>query len=217
VRAAVVANSVVDVCPVLSMQSATITEIVKASKLPLSIIIVGVGSADFEAMETLDADDAPLQSHGQTASRDIVQFVPFRDFQGSDDSVRLAAHTLAEVPAQLASYMQLRGVQLPAPLANNRSAGVGGGDASAGAGAGAAAGAGAGGGGAGAASQFRTRTSDMAARPPPVKGTRSAPQPSAKPTEKSGQTLITVLFVLVFILLAYLWMRVSSKTGTVRR
>lgn len=40
----------------------TITEIVKASSLPLSIIIVGVGNEDFTAMEILDADEKPLYS-----------------------------------------------------------------------------------------------------------------------------------------------------------
>ena len=40
----------------------TIDEIVAASKLPLSIVIVGVGKADFDAMETLDADEEPLFS-----------------------------------------------------------------------------------------------------------------------------------------------------------
>jgi len=41
---------------------ASIDAIVAASGLPLSIVIVGVGSADFTSMETLDADDAPLFS-----------------------------------------------------------------------------------------------------------------------------------------------------------
>lgn len=36
-------------------------EIVKASILPLSIIIVGVGNADFSNMDVLDADDVPLR------------------------------------------------------------------------------------------------------------------------------------------------------------
>ena len=58
-------------------QGATIDEIVGASGLPLSIIIVGVGSADFEAMETLDADDMPLVSRGVTMRRDIVQVPPW--------------------------------------------------------------------------------------------------------------------------------------------
>jgi len=41
---------------------ASIDAIVAASGLPLSIVVVGVGSADFTSMETLDADDAPLFS-----------------------------------------------------------------------------------------------------------------------------------------------------------
>lgn len=56
--------------------------IVNASRLPMSIIIVGVGGADFSAMEFLDGDDGVLRSTtGENAMRDIVQFVPFRKFQ----------------------------------------------------------------------------------------------------------------------------------------
>ena len=55
--------------------------IVLASTLPMSIIIVGVGQADFTAMNILDGDDGVLKgSNGQPVRRDIVQFVPFRDF-----------------------------------------------------------------------------------------------------------------------------------------
>ncbi|TKY73715.1 BONZAI 1 [Spatholobus suberectus] len=57
--------------------------IVKASDLPLSILIVGVGGADFKEMEVLDADKGERleSSYGRVASRDIVQFVPFREVQ----------------------------------------------------------------------------------------------------------------------------------------
>lgn len=56
--------------------------VVQASKLPMSIIIVGVGNADFTAMEFLDGDSRVLRSHtGEEAARDIVQFVPFREFR----------------------------------------------------------------------------------------------------------------------------------------
>lgn len=62
----------------------TCSAIVAASRLPMSIIIVGVGGADFGAMEFLDSDDTLLHSpQGDVASRDIVQFVPFREFQVS--------------------------------------------------------------------------------------------------------------------------------------
>ena len=40
----------------------TIDEIVRGSSLPLSIIIVGVGDAEFNSMDILDADDEPLFS-----------------------------------------------------------------------------------------------------------------------------------------------------------
>ena len=40
----------------------TIDQIVRGSSLPLSIIIVGVGSDDFESMDILDADEVPLYS-----------------------------------------------------------------------------------------------------------------------------------------------------------
>lgn len=40
----------------------TIDQIVRGSSNPLSIIIVGVGGADFDSMDVLDADDTPLYS-----------------------------------------------------------------------------------------------------------------------------------------------------------
>ena len=47
--------------------------IVAASKLPMSIIIVGVGQADFEMMEELDSDKGVLADEsGNRAVRDIV-------------------------------------------------------------------------------------------------------------------------------------------------
>ena len=56
--------------------------IVYASTLPYSIIIVGVGSADFSAMDALDCDSGLLRDQdGHVAQRDIVQFVPFRNFE----------------------------------------------------------------------------------------------------------------------------------------
>lgn len=56
--------------------------IVRASYLPMSIIIVGVGNADFTDMQILDGDDGVLRSpRGEPVLRDIVQFVPFREFK----------------------------------------------------------------------------------------------------------------------------------------
>ncbi|KAA8540617.1 hypothetical protein F0562_024464 [Nyssa sinensis] len=84
--------------------------LVKASDLPLSILIVGVGGADFKEMEILDADkgDRLESSTGRVASRDIVQFVPFRDVQSGEISV--VQSLLAELPSQFLSYMRTRNI-----------------------------------------------------------------------------------------------------------
>lgn len=67
---------------VISDMDETRHAIVQAAKLPMSIIIIGVGNADFAAMEFLDGDSSVLRSYtGEEAVRDIVQFVPFRDFR----------------------------------------------------------------------------------------------------------------------------------------
>lgn len=90
----------------------TIRAIVDSSRLPLSIIIVGVGQANFDNMNILDADETPLRSNGVTMARDIVQFVPFRDFQaGTFGGEALAEAVLAEVPDQFVSYMTQHSVK----------------------------------------------------------------------------------------------------------
>ncbi|TNN71132.1 Copine-2 [Liparis tanakae] len=83
-------------------------EIVQASKLPMSIIIIGVGNADFIAMEFLDGDASVLRSNaGEEAVRDIVQFVPFRDFRNAPKET-LAKSVLAELPQQVTQYFKQR-------------------------------------------------------------------------------------------------------------
>lgn len=81
--------------------------IVQASELPLSIIIVGVGNNDFGNMQTLDGDDGLYDGNGKKATRDIVQFVPFKKFSGNQE--RLAQEVLAEIPEQLVKYMAMVG------------------------------------------------------------------------------------------------------------
>lgn len=55
--------------------------VVQSSHLPLSIIIIGVGDADFGDMEFLDADSTRLRdSAGREQLRDNVQFVEFRKY-----------------------------------------------------------------------------------------------------------------------------------------
>uniref|UniRef100_W5MM22 Copine-2 n=1 Tax=Lepisosteus oculatus TaxID=7918 RepID=W5MM22_LEPOC len=93
---------------VISDMDETRHAIVQAAKLPMSVIIVGVGNADFAAMEFLDGDNRILRSYtGEEAARDIVQFVPFRDFRNAPKET-LAKSVLAELPQQVAQYFKQR-------------------------------------------------------------------------------------------------------------
>ena len=87
----------------------TIDMIVQCSHFPLSIIIVGIGDADFTAMETLDSDEIDLVDGKQKPmERDIVQFVRLNEFRtpdGKTDVDKLAEAVLGEVPEQLVDYM----------------------------------------------------------------------------------------------------------------
>jgi len=97
--------------------------IVSAAEYPISIIIVGVGEANFDAMEELDGDEVRLSTqNGKVASRDIVQFVPLRKFYKSSHignlpaastKSYLAAEVLSEIPGQVMSYMKSKHI---APL-----------------------------------------------------------------------------------------------------
>eukprot|EP00461_Guttulinopsis_vulgaris_P004037 UN04038 len=85
---------------------AAVDAIVEASDKPLAIIIVGVGNADFKQMEQLDGDNGKLKSkkHGY-AKNDIVQFVPYNQFNG--DVNALAAATLKEIPDTVLRFMRM--------------------------------------------------------------------------------------------------------------
>uniref|UniRef100_A0A8C2I7X0 Copine Va n=1 Tax=Cyprinus carpio TaxID=7962 RepID=A0A8C2I7X0_CYPCA len=101
---------------VISDMAQTKEAIVNAAKLPMSIIIVGVGQAEFDAMVELDGDDVRISSRGKLAERDIVQFVPFRDYMDRTGNhvlsmARLAKDVLAEIPDQLILYMKSRGIK----------------------------------------------------------------------------------------------------------
>uniref|UniRef100_A0AAY4BER8 C2 domain-containing protein n=1 Tax=Denticeps clupeoides TaxID=299321 RepID=A0AAY4BER8_9TELE len=67
-------------------------------------------------MVELDGDDIRISSRGKLAERDIVQFVPFRDYMDRTGNhvlsmARLAKDVLAEIPDQLISYMKSRGIK----------------------------------------------------------------------------------------------------------
>lgn len=68
---------------------------------PLSIVMIGVGNADFGGMRFLDDLHKP-------GKRDIVQFVPFN--QHAQDPIALSSSTLHEIPDQLVGYFQDRNI-----------------------------------------------------------------------------------------------------------
>jgi len=83
--------------------------IIAASDLPLSIIIIGVGStADFTSMKEIDCDGGLLSVNGCTAKRDIVQFVPLDQYAGN--AIGLSEAVLAEIPGQFMAYVDLKGI-----------------------------------------------------------------------------------------------------------
>jgi len=75
--------------------NATAEALSAASESPLSIVIVGVGEADFNSMEFLDE----AKSEG---GRDIAQFVEFNAHSHSPQS--LTSTTLQEIPNQLVEF-----------------------------------------------------------------------------------------------------------------
>jgi hypothetical protein len=82
--------------------------IAAASDAPLSIVIVGIGNADFSAMQFLD--DFQTQGGG---GRDICQFVEFSRHASNKTSLTQA--TLEEIPDQVVDYFYSRGIKpLPA-------------------------------------------------------------------------------------------------------
>ena len=84
----------------------TIDALVEGSFLPLSVIIIGIGNADFKKMEILDGDDVPLiSSTGKKRMRDLVQFVPFSKFE--NDENKLSMEVLEEIPRQIVDYYTL--------------------------------------------------------------------------------------------------------------
>ena len=83
----------------------TIDELVEGSFLPLSVIIIGVGNADFSNMINLDHDNNLLvNSKRVKAARDLVQFVPFLRYESNPE--QLAFEVLEEIPRQIVDYYE---------------------------------------------------------------------------------------------------------------
>jgi len=82
--------------------------IVEASLLPISIIIVGVGNANFSSMNQLDGDEFPLEDAYGKKIRDVVQFVKFENRYAMDVAL-FSRDLLYEVPNQVEGYFRTIG------------------------------------------------------------------------------------------------------------
>mmetsp|Transcript_12871 Transcript_12871/g.21390 ORF Transcript_12871/g.21390 Transcript_12871/m.21390 type:complete len:544 (-) Transcript_12871:514-2145(-) len=99
---------------VINDMEATKAAIVAASNQPLSIIIIGIGNANFAEMNVLDSDKQLLSHNGVSASRDIVQFVSFKEYILKGPG-KLAEQVLAEVPTQVLLYMKQHALKANTP------------------------------------------------------------------------------------------------------
>ena len=95
----------------------TVDSLVEASFLPISVIIIGIGDADFTNMEILDSDDSVLtDKNGRKADRDLVQFVPFKNYKYNGEL--LAQEVLEEIPKQVIEYYQHQKIPPREPIYN---------------------------------------------------------------------------------------------------
>jgi hypothetical protein len=85
----------------------TKAQLIEASDDALSVVIVGIGDADFTGMQFLDEHDPETEK-----GRDITKFVRFSDFKSFN---ALTEAVLDEIPEQLVSYFYERG-QMPGML-----------------------------------------------------------------------------------------------------
>lgn len=83
--------------------------VVDLSVMPCSVIIIGLGDAEFDNMYELDGD-APNKLHddaNRPVARDIVQFVEFDKAVKRGD---LAEEVLKEIPTQFMGFMHANNV-----------------------------------------------------------------------------------------------------------
>ena len=81
--------------------------IVDGADYPLSILIVGVGNANFDKMVFLDGNDERLSYEGKEASRDIVKFVSLNAIKDRTPQ-EIAKTLLEEIPRQVVDYMKVQ-------------------------------------------------------------------------------------------------------------
>ena len=88
--------------------------LVECASLPLSVIIIGIGDADFSNMIILDGDEITLTDFdGNKTKRDLVQFVEYEKFKkggySTKNSEELSEEVLKEIPRQIEEYYSMFG------------------------------------------------------------------------------------------------------------
>ena len=82
-----------------------IDRIVESSKLPLSVIIIGVGADVTSDMKKLNGEDGKLiDSSGESLEKDIVQYVHFNDY--NENIEKLTQEVFRYIPQQIKDYFQ---------------------------------------------------------------------------------------------------------------
>jgi len=89
----------------VSNMNATIASLRANSDAPLSIVIVGIGNADFRSMKYLDDRGSAIN---------IVEFVEFNAHR--HDPYSLTQATLRGIPGQLVNYFKRNGIPPPPPV-----------------------------------------------------------------------------------------------------
>ena len=86
----------------------TVKLLIDCESLPLSVIIIGIGTSDFSNMVRLDGDEEPLtDNNGRVTKRDLVQFVEYEKFKKGDykgNNNELSEEVLMEIPRQIQEY-----------------------------------------------------------------------------------------------------------------
>lgn len=82
----------------------TMEHLLIGSKLPLSVIIVGIGNEDFERMEMMDS--SPLEYQGNISKRDHVHYISFKDYKFQEDESLFGKDALTDLPRQILQYYE---------------------------------------------------------------------------------------------------------------
>ena len=88
-----------------------VESIIISSKLPLSIVIIGVGDDTSCDMKRLNGESGKLiNSKGECLEKDIVQYVHFNDY--NENIEKLTQEVFRYIPHQIKDYFQNKGETL---------------------------------------------------------------------------------------------------------